>query len=73
MTQQPGAIPDPGGPRIRCALDDRDMEPRAVTVGYLGSAFQVELLQCPVCAQVYIPPALAMGKMVEVEQQLEDK
>jgi hypothetical protein len=58
---------------VRCALCDRDLETASVTISYLGSSFQVDLLQCPGCGQVHIPEDLALGKMVEVEQQLEDK
>lgn len=63
----------PDLPRVRCARCDRDLETASVTIGYLGSAFQVDLLQCPVCRQVFIPEDLALGKMVDVEKQLEDK
>lgn len=59
--------------RVRCAACDRDFETASVTIGYLGSAFQVDLLQCPSCRQVFIPEDLALGKMVDVEKQLEDK
>jgi hypothetical protein len=44
-----------------------------VTIGYMGSAFDVDLQRCPSCGQVYIPEAIALGKMADVEQQLEDK
>lgn len=44
-----------------------------VTVGYLGSAFDVDLPCCPSCGQVYVPEDLALGKMAEVERTLEDK
>jgi hypothetical protein len=63
----------PEAPRVRCASCDRDFETASVTIGYLGSAFQVDLLQCPICRQVFIPEELALGKMVDVEKQLEDK
>lgn len=63
----------PETPRVRCARCDRDFELASVTIGYLGSAFQVDLLHCPVCHQVFIPEDLALGKMVDVEKQLEDK
>ena len=58
---------------VRCAQCDRDLETASVTIGYMGSAFQVDLLRCPVCGQVFVPEDLALGKMVEVEKQLEDK
>lgn len=63
----------PEEPPVRCALCDRDLEIASVTIGYLGSAFQVDQLRCPGCGQVYIPEDLALGKMVDVEKQLEDK
>jgi hypothetical protein len=68
------AGPDhPAGTRVRCVPCGLDLQTRSVKVGYLGSSFQVDLPQCPRCGQVYIPPDLALGKMFEVEQQLEDK
>ncbi|KAB2854561.1 MAG: hypothetical protein F9K46_16785 [Anaerolineae bacterium] len=47
--------------------------PDKVDVAYMGNAFPVELLKCPNCGLVFIPEELALGKMVEVEEQLEDK
>ncbi len=44
-----------------------------VNVGYLDSAFPVDLPHCPVCGQVLIAEDLALGKMADVEKQLEDK
>ena len=44
-----------------------------VTVSYLGSEFPVELLRCPSCGTVFVPEELATGKMLQVEQALEDK
>jgi hypothetical protein len=44
-----------------------------VNLTYLGSMFSVNLLRCPRCSQVFIPEDLAMGKMAEAEQLLEDK
>jgi RNase P subunit RPR2 len=40
---------------------------------YLGAEFPVELMRCPKCGFVHIPEALATGKMLQVEQALEDK
>jgi len=39
----------------------------------MGSNFPVELPKCPRCGLVYIPEALATGKMQQVEAALEDK
>lgn len=58
---------------IRCARCDRELEVASVTVGYLGSSFQVDLPRCPGCGLVHVSEELALGKMAEVEQQLEDK
>ncbi len=58
---------------VRCGVCDLALEPAKVSVAYLGSAFEVDLMCCPNCGQVFIPEELALGKMVEVEQTLEDK
>jgi len=47
--------------------------PGKVNVGYLDSAFPVDLPRCPRCGQVLIAEELALGKMADVEKQLEDK
>lgn len=44
-----------------------------VKVSYLEGNFEVDLLKCPVCNQVFIDESLALGKMKEVEESLEDK
>lgn len=44
-----------------------------VQIEYMGSGFPVELPRCPKCGMVYLPEALALGKMLEVEKALEDK
>ncbi len=44
-----------------------------VTLSYMGSNFPVELYKCPRCGLVFIPEALATGKMQQVETALEDK
>ena len=54
----------------KCGLP---LETAKVDVGYLGNAFPVDLLRCPNCGQVFIPEDLALGKMADVEKQLEDK
>lgn len=46
---------------------------RKVKVHYLGGNFDVELMKCPKCNNVYIGEDLALGKMLEVEKGLEDK
>jgi RNase P subunit RPR2 len=44
-----------------------------VMASYLGSEFPVELWKCPGCGKVFVPEPLATGKMLRVEQALEDK
>ena len=57
----------------RCAACDEDMVLQPVELEYLDSLFNVELPTCPKCGFVLIPEALALGKMHQVEQLLEDK
>ena len=40
---------------------------------YLENGFPVELPVCPGCGFVYVPEALALGKVASVERSLEDK
>jgi hypothetical protein len=56
-----------------CAQCQIPLEIAKVNVGYLDSAFPVDLPRCPICGQVLISEELATGKMAEVEKQLEDK
>lgn len=55
-----------------CACGAR-LEPGPVVAGYLGSAFTITLLTCARCGLELVPEKLALGKMAEVEQLLEDK
>lgn len=54
----------------KCKLE---LKPGKVKVLYLGGDFEVELLKCPKCNSVFIEEELALGKMLEVEKELEDK
>ncbi len=56
-----------------CAKCRVSLKPGSVTLSYMGSNFPVELYKCPTCGLVYIPEALATGKMQQVEAALEDK
>jgi hypothetical protein len=56
-----------------CAKCRASLKPGNVTLSYMGSNFPVELYKCPTCGLVYIPEALATGKMQQVEAALEDK
>ncbi|MDY0390130.1 MAG: DNA-binding protein [Desulfobulbus oligotrophicus] len=57
----------------RCAACDQPLQPAKVKVTYLNAVFNVELMVCPACDFILVPENLAMGKMLEVEQLLEDK
>lgn len=40
---------------------------------YQGIKFDAELLRCPKCGQTFVSEDLALGKMHELEIELEDK
>jgi RNase P subunit RPR2 len=56
-----------------CRKCSRPLVAGMVSVEYLGNQFQTELPMCPGCGFVLISETLALGKMAEVEQILEDK
>jgi len=70
MSEEKQELPDQ--PLI-CAKCNVALAKGKVTASYLGSEFPIELLKCPVCGMVYVPESLATGKMLQVEQALEDK
>lgn len=57
----------------QCTDCRQPLQPAKVNVSYLGSVFNVELMTCPQCGFILVPEHLACGKMLEVEQLLEDK
>jgi hypothetical protein len=56
-----------------CQSCNEKMVPGMVELRYLGNVFKVELPVCPNCSAVLISEELATGRMLEVEQLLEDK
>jgi hypothetical protein len=72
MSQKENAPPGSAGTLV-CARCQLDMVLAEVTVSYLGNQFPVELPRCPGCGAVHVPQSLATGKMLRVEQLLEDK
>jgi ribosomal protein S27AE len=54
----------------RCGVP---LEVGRVRVAYLDSEQPVDLARCPRCGLVMVPEDLALGRMLEVEQLLEDK
>lgn len=57
----------------KCAKCGEPLKPGKVTVTYLGNDFPVELLKCHRCGRVLVTEDLALGKMADVEKNLEDK
>lgn len=56
-----------------CLKCDRALVYENTNLYYLGHRVSEKFLRCPVCKQVYIPEDIALGKMAEVEESLEDK
>ena len=56
-----------------CDKCKMELVQKKVKVRYLGGNFEVELTKCPECNMVFVSEELAMGKMLEVEKELEDK
>jgi len=70
MTDKPAA---PAEAQLMCARCNKPLVPGKVKASYLGNSFDVELPHCPAGGFVYVSEALALGKMLQVEQALEDK
>lgn len=72
MTQPRNKFPSPTN-ELLCLRCQLILTPGKVNATYMGNTFEVELLRCPACGFVYVPEELALGKMLQVEQALEDK
>ena len=70
MSQSPSP---PAPPDLLCVKCKQPMALAKVTVTYMGNRFPYDLPRCPGCGMAHVPEALATGKMLEVEQLLEDK
>ena len=57
----------------KCGICNKELVTKKTVFSYLGHTVAHEVLTCPKCGKVFIPEALAEGKMAEVEEQLEDK
>ena len=66
-------LPAPGDSELICAKCQQPLVLGKVNASYLGNDFPVDLLRCPGCGFTYVPEALALGKMLDVERALEDK
>ncbi|ODA42021.1 DVU_1557 family redox protein [Desulfosporosinus sp. BG] len=60
-------------PLWKCGKCGGELKRGTVKASYLGNDFEVEELKCLNCGLVLIDEELALGKMFEVEQSLEDK
>lgn len=59
--------------RWKCYNCDMFLSVEPVTLMYMGNKIKAQLPVCPGCGFVLISEELALGKMAEVEQVLEDK
>lgn len=57
----------------KCGKCNAELSKGTIIVTYLGNEIRVEELKCAQCGLVLITEELALGKMFEVEQSLEDK
>lgn len=71
MSLEKNGSPGPGWVCAKC--DGQALEAASVKITYMGGVYTVELQRCPRCGLVFIPEELAMGRMAEAEQALEDK
>jgi hypothetical protein len=60
-------------PKLICGKCNVELSMGKVSVAYMGNAFDVDLLRCPVCNLAFVPEELALGKMNQVELALEEK
>lgn len=59
--------------KLTCGKCGVELTPAKASFSYLKHSFHSEVLRCPLCGQVYIPETLAGGRMLEVENAIEDK
>lgn len=64
---------NPASGSWQCVRCRTPLQPGKVQFNYLENTFTVGVLVCPHCEQALIPEDMAVGKMLEVEQLLEDK
>jgi hypothetical protein len=58
---------------VTCATHGVPLEPAKIDVTYQGHTFPIDVPCCPVCGLAFISEDLVKGRMLEVEQTLEEK
>ncbi len=66
------ATPNNAAPLI-CLKCNAPLAPGKTSFVYLKHHFTAEVPKCPQCGQVYISEELVLGKVAQVETELEDK
>jgi hypothetical protein len=64
---------EPPSGQWHCGRCREPLQAGTAELDYLGNSFTVGVLVCLHCHQALIPEDMATGKMLEVEQLLEDK
>ena len=59
--------------KLTCGKCQANLEPKQLSLRYMGRGFNVEVPRCPVCGLVYLSRELVEGRMAEVEENLEGK
>ena len=62
-----------GQGELVCGQCHIPLENGEILLHYMGNDFPVLMPKCPRCGQGFIPQELAIGKILQVEQALEDK
>jgi len=57
----------------KCAKCGISLVVKKTSFTYMGRTFTHEVPRCEKCGAVFIPKELAIGRMKQVEQSLEDK
>jgi len=70
MTEKGSCSSNSGWICNRCRVS---LEVQTVRLQYLRTIFALDLPACPQCGMILIDEELAIGKMAEAEQILEDK
>ncbi len=59
--------------KLKCFKCGVPLETQTVFLEYVGNSLHTDLPVCPVCGQVYLSEETARTKVLEVEQQFEEK